>query len=650
MDTPFRSLYDTDIQQKQPDIYTPRETPLATIDPGNTAKAQGITLPTSPIVGGVEDRLKAEGSGTSTLSIITAWLGAAKGDFRGIQAIEDSKRRTALAKSIVPEMTRVNKLIQTGKWEEASDYVNELVGSYGTRADYLVPYFQQMQTDIKKKQEGWQTLKAVRDAYVEAGVAEGQPNYPILKALNAAVEKRDIWSETALQGFLTRSAPHIQNIDGRITQTQPLIGKTTTEQLPAVTKPSDVDDYIGNVVGGRNNVTTRQIADILNNVTVTLPNGKKVTADSVEGRKIKEEYNTLLPIKADLELAKSLPIDPAITLQAIKQSGRLNTARRLFGEDVDAILDGQMDRIKEQQIAIQKGTTESNPFQAATSGFVTIGTDPKDPDTYLKPQQPMTIDEIRKSKKRVGVFDKAVYDKQVVPAFGGIQTLDTIPEILKINPIETKGDILEQGINMRISRYLGYPVTKNAEVRQEVRTRLNSAIEQAENIIINMPGASGHNREDIATWKAFASGDFKTNAEVLKAVDDIRNRLNQVLDRAVSTTIPKPGNEKAPARSPASTIAPLIPSSKSQITRQPYNADNSISLPADVDADIVREIEKNARKSRKGGGITIQIPDRSKGAPPSSEPTPLQPNPLPIPSAQDRIKQGIENKRLQRMK
>lgn len=644
----LRSLYDTDIQQRQPDLYTPRETPLATIDPDNIAKSKQ-QLPTSPIVSGVEERLKAEGSNTSTLSHITAWLGAAKGDFRGIQAIEDSKRRTALAKSMVPEMTRVNKLIQTGKWEEASEFVNELAGSYGTRAEYLVPYFQQMQADIKKKQEGWQTLKAVRDAYVEAGVTEGQPNYPILKALNAAVEKRDIWSETSLQGFLTRSAPHIQNIDGRITQTQPLTGRTTTEQLPAVTKASDVDDYIGNVVGGRNNVTPRQIADIINGVTVTTPDGKKITPDSMEGRKIKEEYNVLLPIKADLELAKSLPIDPAITLQAIKQSGRLNTARRVFGDDVDAILDGQMNRITKQKIAETEGIVASDPRVVPSTGSITIGADPSNPNTYLKPQELVTLDDVKKSRGKLRSINLNVYDKQVVPAFSGIQTLDTIPEILKINPVETKGDVLEQGINQKISRFLGYPVTTNAEVRQEVRTRLNRAIEQAENIIVNMSGASGHDDRDIATWKAFATGDFRSNADVLKTVNDIRNRLNQVLDRAVSTTIPKPG-EKAAAKSPASAIAPLIPSAKGQVTRQPYNIDGSISLPPEVDEDIAKMVLDRARKSGKGGGVTVQIPDRSKAAAPTKGAPSLQPEPPPVPSAQDRINSAIANKRLQRVR
>jgi len=654
----LRSLYDTDIQQRQPDLYTPRESPLATIDPDNIAQSKQ-QLPTSPIVSGIEERLKAEGSNTSTLSHITAWLGAAKGDFRGIQAIEDSKRRTALAKSMVPELTRVNKLIQTGEWEKASEYVNELAGSYGTRAEYLVPYFQQMQADIKKKQEGWQNLKSLHNFLQESGeMTEDNINYPVFKALGKAIENRDYLSETNLQGIMTRyGSPHTQLIDGRVTQTSLLSGKTKTETLPQVWKASDLDTYTGIKAAAAGGMTIKDMTDLMNGRTVKREDGTVVEPNSREAQLIKAHYVSLQPQEARLKIMQRVNLEPALYAQLLNQGvSPESIALGEYGKSgstMQEALTGQSQRLAQQTADVQRAVTESNPVQAAQSGFVTIGIDPKDAATFLKPQQPMPLAEVKKSGKRVGVFDKAVYDKQVVPAFSGIQTLDTIPEILKINPIETKGDVLEQGVNQMLSRFLGYPVTKNAEIRQEVRTRLNRAIEQAENIIVSMSGASGHDDKDIATWKAFATGDFRTNAEVLKAVDEIRNRLNQVLDRAVSTTIPKPSEKKA-AKSPVSAIAPLIPSAKGQVTRQPYNNDGSISLP-EVDPEIAKMVMDRAMKGGKDRGVTIRIPDKSKGGASTIEETPTQPVPFqpstpPIPSAQDRVKMGIEQKRMRRMR
>ena len=159
--TAFRPLIETDNPVQLPALYAPLDTPAPVVDTGNIRGSKQYNPITAPMADSIEADLKAEGSGTSTLSMTLAILGAAKGDFRGLQAIEESKRRTALAKSIVPEMNKVNTMTNQGKWEEAGEYVNKLVGSYGARADYLVPYFTAMQADIRKKQEGWYNLKCL---------------------------------------------------------------------------------------------------------------------------------------------------------------------------------------------------------------------------------------------------------------------------------------------------------------------------------------------------------------------------------------------------------------------------------------------------------------------------------------------------------
>jgi len=118
----------------------------------------------------LQDQLEKEGSSTSTLSTILAWGAAIKGQPGALLAIEDAKRRTALGKAAMPYVRRFNELANDGKFEEANQYLDTIATNFGARASELVPYFQQMQSKLAKRQEGYATLTAI----VEKREAEGQ--------------------------------------------------------------------------------------------------------------------------------------------------------------------------------------------------------------------------------------------------------------------------------------------------------------------------------------------------------------------------------------------------------------------------------------------------------------------------------------------
>jgi hypothetical protein len=644
MGTAFAPLLNPGKYDNPSFLNTPQELATATSQ-GQKKQQQPINpvIPDALNPQSIEEKLKAEGSGTSTISLLLALYGASRGNVSGLQAIEESKKRTALAKSMIPEITKVNEMVNTGKWKEASSYVNELVGSYGTRADYLVPYFQQMQGDIKKKEEGWNNLVTFTKMMEAGGASDPENiNYRAYQALNAAVKEKTPLSETNLQGFMTRyGAPETQVINGRVTRISKLGGPTQTEMLPSIVSKTDMDNFAGITVASKHGLNTSQLADVMNGLAVKSDTGETIAPDSKTAQTIKTQFNALQPINADLEMAKVLPLEPAITLQAIKQSGKLNTARRVFGENIDSILDDQMNRITKQQVAVNTGNITSNPYQPSTSGMVIIGKDPSDTATYLKPQQPMPHAAIQGSKGKFGEYPIAVYEKQIVPAFSGIQALDTIPALMKINSLETLGDVLKSGVNQKFSSFLGYPVTKGVEVRQEVKARLQRAIEQAENIVINMGAASGHNDKDIADWKAYAAGNFTSTADLLKNVKTIRERLNQVLDRSGVSPIPE-----SEGQSPARVLSNAITKGKgsqSQITRQPYTGD-IINIPPEIDEDIKRRIADSIKNKETGGAARVEIPN----APSITRETPtLQQAP---PSALDRAREGMQRRQMQRMK
>lgn len=587
----------------------------------------------------MEEKLKAEGSGTSTLSMLLAIAGAAKGDFKGLQAIEESQRRTSLAKSMIPEITKVNKMVNEGKWEEASSYVNDIASSYGTRADYLVPYFQQMQASIQKKQEGWNNLKFLAKS-MEGKIPESHPNYPVYQALKQAVIDRDQPSEAILSNWMTRYAtPHTQITGNRMTQQSLLTGQSETQTIPEAYNAKDFDTFTGLKTASVADLTKESLTDLFNGKAVKREDGTTVTPNSKEAQLIKAHYINQQPVEARLKIMQNLKIEPTLMAQLVAQGTPIEDIALgnygPSGNKMESALSGQMNRLTEQQIAVNRGNITSNPYQPSTSGMVIIGKDPSDTATYLKPQQPMPHAAIQGSKGKFGEYPVAVYEKQIVPAFSGIQALDTIPALMKANPLETKGDILKSGINQKVSSILGYPVTKSVEVRQEVKARLQRAIEQAENIVINMGAASGHNDKDIADWKAYAAGNFTSTADLLKNVKIIRERLNQVLDRSGVSPIPESGQQ-----SPVKAISRAV--TKGQVTRQPYTEGGAISLPENIEAEAVKKIKENIAKGDKSRTVTITQPTGTAAETPTLQQTP--------PSALDRAREGMQRRQMQRMK
>jgi hypothetical protein len=643
MATAFTPLLDPGKYDDPSFVNKPQDIAVA-LSQGQKTQQQPINpvIPNALNPQSMEEKLKAEGSGTSTLSMILAIAGAAKGDFRGLQAIEESKRRTSLAKSMIPEITKVNTFVNNGEWEKASDYVNELASSYGTRADYLVPYFQQMQASIQDKQKGWNNLKALYGV-LDKAVPKDHVNRPFVDALGEAKDRRDQFSETNLQGLMTRyGTPHTQITGNRASQQSLLTGEIQSQTLPEVYSSKDFDSFTGLKTAGAAGITIQGLTDLFHDKPVKREDGTVIAPNSREAQLVKAHYINQQPTEARLKIMQNLKIEPALMAQLVSQGVPVeNIALGEYGKsggEMRSALTGQSNRLAEQQISINKATTESNPYQPSTSGMVIIGKDPSDKATYLKPQHPMPHAAIQGSKGKFGEYPVAVYEKQIVPAFSGIEALDTIPALMKANPLETKGDVLKSGINQKISSILGYPVTKAVEVRQEVKARLQRAIEQAENIVINMGAASGHNDKDIADWKAYAAGNFTSTADLLKNVKTIRERLNQVLDRSGVSPIPESGGEQSPVK----VLSNAITKGKSQLTRQPYTEGGAISLPENIEAEAVKRIKENIAKGDKSRTVTITQPTSVTGETPTLQQAP--------PSALDRAKEGMQRRQMQRMK
>ena len=557
-----------DIDVQRPQTFAPRETPLPSLDTGNINNATPKPTASSDL----ESKLKAEGSSTSGLSMILAILGAAKGDFRGLQAIEDSKRKTALGKSILPEIRKVESMTNTGKYKEAGTYLNEVVAGYGPRAEYLEPYFRQMAARINDREKRFESANSLMNQLDEVTPAE-HVNRPIIDAWKKGLAKGDLPSEEGFNNFMVRMAPHIQQLNDRVSLTSGVTGKTVTSMLPQVTSAKDVDDYVGTKVAGENNIDVRQLADVMNNVSVKTSDGKIITPGSVEASTIRARYNSLQPLIARSKIVSNLPLEPTLIAQLLEDMGPEAVAFREFGRgDVTKAIKGQLGRQTEQVIAQNIGTQESDYSAIAKAGMVPVDFDDQSSTFLNQINKPMTYADVKKAGGSIGLMNPDVLSRQVMPAKEAIQGLELIPQMLSGNTLQTRGDVIASGLNNLVSSYLGYPLTDVVDIRQRAKAILGKAIEQVENASAGDRPISSQDSKVIKDLKSFATGDFKSNEALLRAVEYVRTRLGQVITRATGLTLPES----------QTAVSPTLPAKRQPSTdKKTYNIPGGGSITVD---------------------------------------------------------------------
>ena len=575
------------------------------------------------------------GSEVSTLQQVLAWVAAAKGDFRGLIGIDEAKRKTALGKSLSPHMLKVSDLINRGKFDEATTYLDEVAGSYGPRATEIIPYLNEMRQRIASKQTLLLDAKA-RVGVLDEITPQNHPNRPIVNALKRSLDRNELMTEQGVNNFFNKMQLHTQQIDNRVTVTQPLNLQTASTTLSAVTKDTDVKDYIGVKVAGDNKITEQQLADVLNGVAVKDSTGKTITPNSPEATKIREQYTALLPLRAVGILADKLQIPPELQFQGMLEAGLFNAAFKFYPPDVMkkmVLEDFERKKLLAQAPILAQ---QKSPFQGPGAGYGIINLDDTKPGTFLVEAAPTSYEDVQKSGGKLGFVRQDIIDNEIKPARTGIQQLQQIPVLFEgMTGDLTQGSRLSAGAADRISRYLGYPVTHDVELRQIARSILDRSIEAAYNIR-GLRKMDNQDNAEIAAMKRFAAGNFRTVEEYIDAAKLLEYQLGQVIRRAVpveNPTLPVTPQKPTPPQRQSNvqrnrSTSPITEEQRQQVLN---NEQETI--------DILRK-----RYGTSSGQGTVTTPgarppliDRSG----TTTPVPTEPS---VPSAADRIKQGWKGK------
>ena len=193
-----------------------------------------------------------------------AVIAAAEGNFGPLTQIMEQKRKTKLFAQVPGIMTEVSRLTNTGKIDEANEYLQKQSALLGSRAPEIKEHFAPHLARIAKWQEGMTQKKQFVN--MERKLQKVLPDYsPTRKAMVDALA--DVETPMTYEQFQKAMAdvdPKIFLSEGREIRSLP-IGGTETKALPNVAQKGDITTEAYTRIGAKfPNLTPDVITDVLN--------------------------------------------------------------------------------------------------------------------------------------------------------------------------------------------------------------------------------------------------------------------------------------------------------------------------------------------------------------------------------------------------
>lgn len=576
---------------------------------------------------GLNQQLLDMGSNTSTLGQILAWVSAVKGDFKGLLAIEDSKRQTALGKAALPTIQKINDLANTGKWQEANALLAELTTAMGPRADKIIPYFQQMAQGLAEKQKAFEQVKSYRDV-LDKSLPANAPERTIVESLNDIVNRKGQIDPTMLNNLATRLGAVRQVHEGQVVTMGPTLDKARQEPLTAVPSQDAANTFIGQQITSAHGLaTTQDVVNVLRGNAVKDVNGQTIEPNSAKAQQIRRDFGTLQQIQAEIDLGTKLNIDPAVTFESLKEIGLVDTARRSFGKSGDTIINNMLERKKQEAIATTLGPASVTPDIARQRGMQLIDSETLEPIHYATDAQ------LAAAKGRFRPIPIEINDKVVQPSRVAMANLDRVKDLYALvdnpnTPLEQLGVGVVQTIRDYLGRWVpGFNVDSKQSMADVARAVVDHALDSVQDVTLP--------RTTIANMKKSIIGNFANAEQAAKAADQAKNVINDNMKIKAGLNRPfdyyegypnpnvssQQGEKPAAQKTTVGILQPMNLSTGQKIIAEAHrqNFDPAIALAVFHEESLGEHREKsgkvktNAKYGEKGGiGAGQLVPSTAK--------------------------------------
>src|SRR5215471_6349495 len=500
-----------------------------------------------------------------------ATLAALKGDFRPAFQLEEQKRKTAQALGVIPLIAKARIKAIQGDAEGATSDLTSIMTNVSDRNPELGSMIQKGIEQIIAKNQDRESDKNLLKV-MQQRVKEN-PNLEPLLGADIRVLQQIQASGTTLgkdlrDEMFRRAHLDYQVVEGQVIAKGP--GGYTTEALPAITRPSDIESPLGLRLAQAYNLTPPEVANVLN--------GRMVSPYAAQ---LRQDWIDLQPFRALLDLNKGIVIEPSLLYQHLIKYGAWNTALRTFGgeEGINDILARHNAGAKPGNVQLPGPPGASGaPGTVATGQPSTIGGPPtptqqqlgqgilqeaakrqamvtgatgreaqqvqlEHPLTFQQANQALVdvnpninqfgknysgrmlsaqdVKNLREKPYYVNLepMDRALWQNEVQPDMTALRDLRYIQEVFKAygNP-ETVFDRTRTGVGRMLGSYIGASLTPGMTAGTVAELLANRAIER-------LGRTQQIDVKEVGTLKKLMSGPWANKEEALAAIPALQQKL-----------------------------------------------------------------------------------------------------------------------------
>jgi hypothetical protein len=481
---------------------------------------------------------------SSMLPTVLAVLAAARGNIGPLFELQEQKRKTAIYKSIGPQLARFNELADSGKLDEAANLMGQVFSQYGARAPELGQFIQprlQALESLRQQMGDIKALSRLQELTIQSREAKGLPVPDTakinLKALKEAANSPKMARMIAEQVKLSRPEQWMSPGGTAVVQSYPTTGEVVSTPIPQHFGDKDITPFVARELANdpqlraANGGKPLLRPDVINILNTGKPEERELISNRVAAAQLAEQQ---------FDFGKAVHYDPSFTagaLLALQKTG-LNAA-----DAVKAFTSGNMPanviaeginnaHMLKLSEAMGQGRGATLALQMVPPVLWGKDMTMYDPRTRSENTQ-LSFDQ--GVSQGMAVFDRATLNK-VKELDSYSLRLMTLGKYLEKLP--KQNDTLDRaatGLAKTLNRVLN--VDADLSAQEAVETFVGQVIEKYENV-------TGAKSSAMANVKSKVAGGKVTVESAVKVVNEVLNHMEQQHDTYVRqnsvTEVPKP--------------------------------------------------------------------------------------------------------------
>jgi hypothetical protein len=469
------------------------------------------------------DKLSSSGN-IPVMYHVLATLAALSGNFGPAIAIQEQKRKAAIGRDMVPVTSQVNRLKALGKYDEATQLLEDAATRVGPQAPEIVPILGKLASDIGTKQIQLSQEKTLW-SIVDEQMPKDAPDRRAVNAWGKGLQGGMLLGPEGVGLIMSKLSPHIQRIGNQISRTSLLGGPTQYETAPALFDPASLPSLVASRIQGLTGASLDAITNTMNTGAPLIANGKVLSKDELQ-----QQIATLQREQGQMEIGGKVPLTPEYNAALLRVPGmtpeRIATRNILPHESEAARLE-QQNTAELLATAPIEAANRTDVTKIAGVGYTVLDVNVDSPG-FGRRQGLITNSQLQANPDFHAVPEKLVTEKiePALRASDGFNYLRRMYESMATPDINGQSGYSRwfSGAKTTLEQYLGISLSDGTPAETVMRLIVDRSVEQLE-------ATQTVNNEVVQRTKRQLIGAFADPPSALRAVDVMQERIRSDLSR-----------------------------------------------------------------------------------------------------------------------